>query len=66
MERRHRGLSEGSNLRAAVFGVNDGLFSNASLILGVAGAAAEPGVILLSGLAGLMAGAFSMAASRAL
>jgi len=52
------------NLRAAVFGVNDGLVSNASLILGVAGAAAAPSFILLSGVAGLLAGAFSMAAGE--
>jgi VIT1/CCC1 family predicted Fe2+/Mn2+ transporter len=64
MERRHRGLASGGNLRAAVFGVNDGLVSNASLILGVAGASANPGVILLSGVAGLLAGAFSMAAGE--
>ena len=64
LERRHRGLSSGGNLRAAVFGVNDGLVSNASLILGVAGAVSEPGVILLSGVAGLLAGAFSMAAGE--
>ncbi len=63
-ERRHRGLAGGGNLRAAVFGVNDGLVSNASLILGVAGAAAEPAIILLSGVAGLLAGAFSMAAGE--
>jgi VIT1/CCC1 family predicted Fe2+/Mn2+ transporter len=54
----------GGNLRAAVFGINDGLVSNASLILGVAGAAAESGFILLSGIAGLLAGAFSMAAGE--
>ena len=64
MERRHRGLSGGGNLRAAVFGVNDGLVSNASLILGVAGATSQPGMILLSGVAGLLAGAFSMAAGE--
>jgi len=64
LERRHRGLASGGNLRAAVFGVNDGLVSNASLILGVAGANADPGVILLSGVAGLLAGAFSMAAGE--
>jgi vacuolar iron transporter family protein len=52
------------NLRAAVFGVNDGLVSNASLILGVAGAGAPADVILLSGAAGLLAGAFSMAAGE--
>jgi vacuolar iron transporter family protein len=47
-----------------VFGVNDGLVSNASLILGVAGAAPQPGMIMLSGVAGLLAGAFSMAAGE--
>ena len=57
-ERRHRGLASGGNLRAGVFGVNDGLVSNASLILGVAGAHADPNVILLSGVAGLLAGIF--------
>lgn len=64
LERRHRGLSGGGNLRAAVFGVNDGLVSNASLILGVAGAAPEPKLIVLSGVAGLLAGAFSMASGE--
>ena len=60
----HRGLSGGGNLRAAVFGINDGLISNASLIMGVAGASAEPATILLTGTAGLVAGAFSMAAGE--
>ncbi len=60
----HRGLSGGGNLRAAVFGVNDGLISNASLILGVAGANADSATILLTGIAGLVAGAFSMAAGE--
>lgn len=64
LEFRHRSLGAGGNLRAAVFGVNDGLVSNASLILGVAGAQADSGVVLLSGLAGLLAGAFSMAAGE--
>ena len=62
--KRHRGISGGGNLRAAVFGVNDGLISNASLILGVAGASANNSIILLSGVAGLLAGAFSMAAGE--
>ncbi|OGA41516.1 MAG: hypothetical protein A3G24_00575 [Betaproteobacteria bacterium RIFCSPLOWO2_12_FULL_62_13] len=62
--RRHRGVESGGNLRAAVFGVNDGLISNASLILGVAGATADNAIILLSGAAGLIAGAFSMAAGE--
>jgi VIT1/CCC1 family predicted Fe2+/Mn2+ transporter len=61
---RHRGVKSGGALRAAVFGANDGLVSNASLILGVAGASAQSDVILLSGVAGLLAGAFSMAAGE--
>ncbi|MEW6312958.1 MAG: VIT1/CCC1 transporter family protein [Pseudomonadota bacterium] len=61
---RHRGVAGGGNLRAAVFGVNDGLVSNASLILGVAGATADNGIIVLTGVAGLLAGAFSMAAGE--
>ena len=61
-KRRH--ASHNGNLRAAVFGVNDGLVSNASLILGVAGASVAPSAILLSGIAGLLAGAFSMAAGE--
>jgi VIT1/CCC1 family predicted Fe2+/Mn2+ transporter len=59
-ESHHRGSAAGS-LRAAVFGVNDGLVSNLSLVMGVAGAAQSPQSILLAGLAGLLAGAFSMA-----
>lgn len=62
--RRHQGSGAGNTLRAAVFGVNDGLVSNAALILGVAGATAENGVILLTGSAGLLAGALSMAAGE--
>ncbi len=62
--KRHRGVAGGGTLRAAVFGVNDGLVSNASLILGVAGASANNSMILLSGVAGLLAGAFSMAAGE--
>jgi len=62
--KRHRGVSGSGNLRAAVFGINDGLVSNASLILGVAGASANNSIILLSGVAGLLAGAFSMAAGE--
>jgi vacuolar iron transporter family protein len=62
--KRHQTTAVGNNLRAAVFGVNDGLVSNAALILGVAGATSESKVILLSGIAGLLAGAFSMAAGE--
>jgi VIT1/CCC1 family predicted Fe2+/Mn2+ transporter len=47
-----------------VFGVNDGLVSNASLILGVAGAVADPHVVVLTGVAGMAAGAFAMAAGE--
>jgi VIT1/CCC1 family predicted Fe2+/Mn2+ transporter len=61
--KRHRSIG-GSNLRAAVFGVNDGLVSNASLILGVAGAAGSGEVVLMSGIAGLLAGALSMASGE--
>jgi VIT1/CCC1 family predicted Fe2+/Mn2+ transporter len=64
LERRHRGLGGGGNLRAAVFGVNDGLVSNASLIFGVAGANPDAAIVLLSGIAGLTAGAFAMAAGE--
>lgn len=60
---RHK-LSHANNLRAAVFGVNDGLVSNASLILGMVGAHAEPSTVILAGTAGLLAGAFSMAAGE--
>jgi VIT1/CCC1 family predicted Fe2+/Mn2+ transporter len=51
-------------LRAAIFGANDGLVSNLSLIMGVAGAGVENKVIILAGVAGLLAGAFSMAAGE--
>jgi len=60
----HGAMAGGGNLRAAVFGVNDGLISNASLIMGVAGAAADNAIIVLTGIAGLVAGAFSMAAGE--
>src|SRR6266480_2776004 len=58
LELRHRGLGGGGNLRAAVFGVNDGLVSNASLILGVAGATTDPHTVVLSGIAGMAAGEY--------
>jgi VIT1/CCC1 family predicted Fe2+/Mn2+ transporter len=61
---RHRHTGAGGSLRAAVFGVNDGLVSNASLIMGVAGATSDSALILTSGVAGLLAGAFSMAAGE--
>lgn len=52
------------SLRAAVFGVNDGLVSNLALIMGVAGGQAGNDVIVLAGLAGLLAGALSMGAGE--
>jgi VIT1/CCC1 family predicted Fe2+/Mn2+ transporter len=60
LEGRHRGLG-GNALRAAVLGANDGLVSNMSLVTGVAGADMASHAILITGLAGLLAGAFSMA-----
>lgn len=51
-------------LRAAIFGANDGLVSNLALIMGVAGATDHRGVVLLAGVAGLLAGAFSMGAGE--
>ncbi len=60
LEGRHRALG-GNALRAAVLGANDGLVSNLSLVTGVAGAAFESHTILVTGLAGLVAGATSMA-----
>jgi VIT1/CCC1 family predicted Fe2+/Mn2+ transporter len=63
VEHHHRDLS-GGLARAAVFGASDGLVSNVSLILGVAGADPGAGVVRLVGLAGLIAGAVSMAAGE--
>ena len=57
---RHRAQS-GNTLRAAVLGANDGLVSNVSLVMGMAGAATGDRAVLLAGLAGLVAGACSMA-----
>ena len=51
-------------LRAAVFGLNDGLVSNLSLIFGVAGAGVSNTVVIVAGIAGLLAGAFSMGAGE--
>ncbi len=59
----HR-MSRAGSLRAAVFGVNDGLVSNFSLVMGFAGADAKPEYVLLAGIAGLLAGSFSMAAGE--
>ena len=63
-ERWHRFTGGGGSLRAAVLGVNDGLVSNFSLVMGVAGGTDRTDFILLAGVAGLLAGAFSMAAGE--
>lgn len=60
MEGRHRSTG-GNALRAGVLGANDGLVSNLSLIMGVAGAELSNAGILITGLAGMLAGAISMA-----
>ncbi|MCC6381392.1 MAG: VIT1/CCC1 transporter family protein [Dehalococcoidia bacterium] len=60
IEGRHRG-GTGNALRAAVLGVNDGLVSNLSLVMGLAGADPGRSVVFVGGLAGLLAGALSMA-----
>ncbi|MGH3979091.1 MAG: VIT1/CCC1 transporter family protein [Pseudonocardiaceae bacterium] len=60
LEGRHR-TPGGNAVRAAVLGANDGLLSNLSLVAGVAGAGLSGAAVLLTGLAGLLAGAFSMA-----
>lgn len=62
-EHHHRDV-QGGAARAAVFGISDGLVSNVGLILGVAGADASPAAVRLAGLAGLVAGAVSMAAGE--
>jgi len=58
----HAGRS--GTLRAAIFGVSDGLVSNLSLVMGVVGANADRQLVVLAGVAGLLAGAFSMAAGE--
>ena len=58
---RHRRPADGNTLRASVLGANDGLVSNVSLVMGMAGAATGTDAVLLAGLAGLVAGACSMA-----
>ena len=62
-ERWHRSAG-GGTLRAAIFGVNDGLVSNLSLVMGFTGARADADFVLLAGLSGLLAGASSMAAGE--
>jgi VIT1/CCC1 family predicted Fe2+/Mn2+ transporter len=60
----HQAGGQSGTFRAAVFGINDGLVSNLSLVMGVAGASPGPRFVLLAGVAGLLAGAFSMAAGE--
>lgn len=62
-ERWHK-TGSGGTLRASIFGISDGLVSNTSLVMGFAGATTAADFILLAGLAGLLAGAFSMAAGE--
>ncbi len=62
-ERWHRSARSGT-LRAVIFGVSDGLVSNLSIVMGVAGASGKESFVLFAGIAGLMAGAFSMAAGE--
>ena len=59
----HRTDKSGT-LRAGIFGINDGLVSNTALVMGFAGAGAGQDTVLLAGLAGLLAGAFSMGAGE--
>jgi vacuolar iron transporter family protein len=62
--RRHKEQGGGDILRPAVFGASDGVVSNLCLILGVSGASSSSHAVLVSGVAGLLAGAFSMAAGE--
>ena len=62
-EKWHR-VDTGGSLRAAIFGISDGLLSNLSLVIGVAGADPDGSFIVLAGVAGLLAGAFSMGAGE--
>jgi VIT1/CCC1 family predicted Fe2+/Mn2+ transporter len=60
----HRAAGQSGALRAAVFGINDGLVSNLALVMGFAGAQTDNAIIVLAGVAGLLAGAFSMGAGE--
>ncbi len=63
MVHRHRDV-QGGAVRAAIFGVSDGLVSNVALILGVAAASPEGSTVLIAGVSGLLAGSASMAAGE--
>jgi VIT1/CCC1 family predicted Fe2+/Mn2+ transporter len=62
-ERWHRVDTSGA-VRAAIFGISDGLVSNTALVMGFAGTGTDNGIVLFAGIAGLLAGAFSMAAGE--
>ncbi len=64
MKAEHADTARGGRLRAAVFGLNDGLVTNASLVVGVAAASSGSATVILAGVAGLVAGAVSMAAGE--
>lgn len=64
LEQRHKGIGHAGSIRAAVFGVNDGLVSNISLLAGIAGASVNHSTLILTGVAGLLAGACSMASGE--
>src|SRR5690349_13669131 len=64
LHRERHAISRIGWLRAAVLGANDGIVSTASLVIGVAAASASKNDIMLSGIAGLVAGAMSMAAGE--
>jgi VIT1/CCC1 family predicted Fe2+/Mn2+ transporter len=64
MKAEHEDTSRGGRMRAAVFGLNDGLVTNASLVVGVAAANTGKASVILAGVAGLVAGAVSMAAGE--
>jgi VIT1/CCC1 family predicted Fe2+/Mn2+ transporter len=63
-EREHREDTGSGVLRASVFGASDGLVSNLALVMGVAGGTSDAATVVLAGTAGLLAGAFSMAAGE--
>ena len=63
-ENEHAGDPQSGILRASIFGASDGLVSNLALVMGVAGGSTDPGVVVLAGVAGLLAGAFSMGAGE--
>ncbi len=63
-EHSHRSHASTNTLRAAIFGMHDGLLSNTSLVLGMSGAAVGLHTVFLAGVTGLLAGAFSMAAGE--